>query len=267
MLYNFQKLSIKLDQLGFPKADKRSFEPERTELNREELAGTIHFRDDGVYRTIDGVEYRGYMYLKRYFIQRYDGKFPKFHITKCSTVADIEKRIDFVWDRSVLAKIQDRDNHQMYEGKLLLCDFCKKEASIAPKTTEDFRKLLDAEDEKDLDIPVETGLDKRALNWMELSKAYRIEKNYTCEKCGFGGEMLESKIDREFIHTDHIIAWELTNMKRSNLKCLCFLCHSKKDERHIMNFSKPGMQKRLKRFIDKYGKKLKEIGNPYIDNI
>jgi hypothetical protein len=262
-LYKFIILSNHLDKLGYPQVDARSFEPQRTELIREERDGKIVFREDGVYRIVDGVEYRGYMYLKKYFINRYD-KYPVFHITKCSTVSDIEKRIDFVWDRSSTAKIQDRDNLKYYEVKLSLCKNCKSEASIAPKTTEDFRKLLDLEDKKEEITPVKLGIDRRPLSWKKMSQAYRTEKNYTCENCGFGGEMLLSNSDKEFIHCDHIVSWELANMKRNNLKCLCILCHSQKDELHKKNFSKSGMRKRLNRFLEKYRDKLIEIGNTYV---
>ena len=107
----------------------------------------------------------------------------------------------------------------------------------------------------------------RPLDWDNVSKAYRLEKNYTCEKCGFGGDTLQSKADREFIHTDHKKAWQLVNMTRSNLQCLCILCHSQKDDLHRANFTKKGMQTRLKRFMEKYRSKLLEISNPYMSNL
>ena len=79
--------------------------------------------------------------------------------------------------------------------------------------------------------------------------------------------MLESRKDREFIHTDHVVAWELANMRRSNLQCLCIICHSQKDDVHKANFSRPGMQKRIQRFLDKYRAKLFILENKYINDI
>jgi hypothetical protein len=151
---------------------------------------------------------------------------------------------------------------------LQLCNFCRRESQIAEyDDTRGFHDLLDQQELLETTTELELDMLGRPLECDKITRAYRKEKNYTCEKCGFGGEMLLNNADKEFIHADHIIAWELANMRRNNLQCLCLLCHSQKDELHRRNFSKPGMQKRIKRFVEKYGQKLLEIGNPYIGNI
>ena len=91
-----------------------------------------------------------------------------------------------------------------------------------------------------------------------------MEINYTCAKCGFGGNMLRNKLDRKFFHTHHKIAWELTNTKRENLQCLCILCHSNIDDIHKINFNNPKMHTIITEFKEKYRAELKKCGNRYI---
>jgi len=109
-----------------------------------------------------------------------------------------------------------------------------------------------------------TDIFNRPYNWRAISKAYREEKNYTCEDCGFGGKHLKSNFDQRFIHVHHINPYELTNTHRSNLKCVCILCHFYQDKYHQSNFEKPRMKKELFNFVKKYKDILIDIKNPYI---
>jgi hypothetical protein len=175
----------------------------------------------------------------------------------------------YFWHNSKTVTIEDRANGEVHEDVILeLCGNCERQSSIDDYSdTEGFFSSLDQQEIEDTSREIQLDMFGRPLDWEKISKEYRQEQNYTCEKCGFGGEMLASRKDREFIHTDHIVAWELANMRRNNLQCLCILCHSQKDEVHRQNFLKPGMQKRIKRFIGKYRVKLNELGNEYIDDI
>lgn len=271
MLYKFTQLAEKLNQLGYSQASQRGIQIIRRDLSLEEQAGNLDFRADGIYLNIDGIEYKGYMYLKlKVQIAQYG--LPKFHITNCSKVREerAAKRFHgrYFWYNSNVVSIEDRPSGRIFEDQVLeLCNYCLKESDIDEyNNTEGFRNLLDAQEVDEPQTEIQLDMFNRPLDWDNISKAYRQEKNYTCEKCGFGGDILENRADREFIHTDHIVAWELANMRRHNLQCLCILCHSEKDDVHRRNFSKPGMQKRIKRFIDKYRNKLDELGNKYLDN-
>jgi 5-methylcytosine-specific restriction endonuclease McrA len=273
VLYTFKRLARFLTQKGYADANQRGVQIIRRDLTLEEQAGNIEFKDDGIYLTINGQEYKGYMYIKNPFIVNYGNKFPKFHITNCEVIQEQKAKGKFAqkyyWHNSNLVDLTDtQTGEQFNQVSLELCSKCKAQSDIREySNTQGFFSLLDQQEIEETTREIQLDMRGRPLDWDSISKEYRQEQNYTCENCGFGGEMLESRKDREFIHTDHIVAWELENMRRKNLECLCILCHSQKDEVHKKNFSKPGMQKRLKRFIDKYGKKLKEIGNPYIDNI
>ena len=270
MLYKFENLAILLTQLGFPDVNQRGIQIIKRDLTQEEQAGNLDFRNDGIYLNLNGQEYKGYMYLKFADVARFG--FPKFHITNCKTILEQRETGRFndryFWHNSRTVTIEDRANGHLYESvNLTLCGNCARQSSIDQySNTEGFYSLLDQQEVNDVPMEIQLDMFGRPLNWDEISKEYKREKNYTCEKCGFGGDMLETILDREFIHTDHIIAWELTNMKRNNLQCLCILCHSQKDDLHQLNFAKIGMKKRLFRFIERYKLKLRQIDNPYIEN-
>lgn len=273
MLYTFENLAQRLTQLGFPEATESGFRVIRRDLTQEERAGNIDFREDGIYLTIDGKEYKGYMYIKQPFIVNYGNKFPKFHITNCETIQEQRAKGKFenryYWHNSNLVDLTDAQTGAKFDQvSIELCSRCQQQSDIENyNDTEGFFSLLDQQEIEDTTRDIELDMFNRPLDWDKISKEYRQEQNYTCENCGFGGEMLEGRMDREFIHTDHIVAWELANMRRNNLQCLCILCHSQKDDVHKANFSKPGMQKRIQRFLDKYRTKLIELGNEYIDDI
>src|SRR6218665_3820678 len=86
MLYTFENLANKLTQLGYPAAIEGGFRVIKRDFTQEENAGNIQFKEDGMYLVVDGIEYKGYMYMKNYDITSYG--LPKFHITNCQTIID-----------------------------------------------------------------------------------------------------------------------------------------------------------------------------------
>ena len=178
LLYNFKDsvecsnkkmpktLSAFLTNNGYVKLEVAAFKVIRVDLHIEEKDNNIIFRKDGVYLLRNGVEYRGYMHLKRYWIEKYDD-FPKFHITRCSTVLEIDKRKDFVWHNSNEAEIQDRSSGQIYKEKLELCWNCKKETLTKINNTQDFFDGLDKNLEKKekKKVMVETDLNGYVKGW------------------------------------------------------------------------------------------------------
>ena len=67
----------------------------------------------------------------------------------------------------------------------------------------------------------ETDIFNRPLNWRSISRAYRLEQNYTCEECSFGVDDLDNNYDKRYIHTHHIDSFDLENTHRDNLKSVC----------------------------------------------
>lgn len=266
MLYAFSKLAQKLTQLGYPEATESGFRSIRVDFNAETFKkavreGKIRFSDDGIYLTHEGKEWKGYMYMPTYRISQYNSM-PRFHLTRCNT---IEKLFSsgfgslYKWSNNKLNDITDRDINEIHKDqKLQLCSNCQ-ETIIGIINTEDFFDTLDTEEPQEI-VDVEVDIFGYTLNWEKISRAYRKEKDYTCEKCGI---KIENSYDKRFIHTHHKNGNKLINRK-DNLECLCVLCHANTDERHEQNFDKKRMQLEVKTFVEKYRQRLTEIGNEYI---
>lgn len=266
MLYSFSNLSQKLTELGYPEATESGFRSIRVDFNAETFKkavreGKIRFSDDGIYLTYEGKEWKGYMYMPTYYVKRY-GSFPRFHLTRCDTIENLFSGgfgSLYKWSNNKLNDIIDRENNQLHKDqKLQLCNHCQEKINDIIDT-EDFFETLETEEVPEI-VDVEVDIFGYTLNWEKISRAYRKEKEYTCEKCGI---KIENSYDKRFIHTHHKNGNKLINRK-DNLECLCVLCHANTDERHEQNFDKKRMQSEVKTFVDKYRQQLKEIGNEYI---
>ena len=88
-----------------------------------------------------------------------------------------------------------------------------------------------------------TDINGYVIHWDIISRDYRNDKNYTCEKCGIRPELEDEK----YIHCHHIDGNKLDN-RSFNIECLCILCHAFTDSTHIKNAT----LKDLENFIDDY---------------
>ena len=241
MLYTFNKLADKLTQLGYPEATESGFRVIKRDLTQEEKAGNVDFRHDGVYLKVDGQEYKGYMYLKYADISRFG--LPKFHITTCQTILEqrASGRFDgrYFWHNSNTVSIENRANGKIHENvNLGLCNYCRNQSSISEYlNTEGFFNLLDKQEQEDINKEYEVDIFGYTTDWQKISREYRLEKDYTCEQCGI---IIEIPGDRRYLHVHHKNGNKLIN-KRSNLECLCVLCHSHKDKTHEHNFERKRM--------------------------
>ncbi|HIF9243909.1 TPA: HNH endonuclease [Photobacterium damselae] len=71
-------------------------------------------------------------------------------------------------------------------------------------------------------------------DWTQISSAYKVSGNYTCESCNVVFELYEHK---KLLHTHHINGVKSDN-RRENLKALCADCHSKQRFHEHMFVSK-----------------------------
>lgn len=250
----------------------------RIDFTEQENKGNIEWRDDGVYLNINGNFQRGFMYIKRPYLTRYNknvdniNERPRFHLVECSTIE--QQRNDgnfdnrYFWSNSPYISLFDYDTGEEYQEKALnLCWNCQQIITDQISNTSDFHNLLDLNDEviENNEPEAETDIFNRPINWRRISRAYREEQNYICEECGFGGEDLENNFDKRYIHTHHINPNELLNTHRENLKAVCVLCHYKQDMHHQSNFEKRRMKRELISFVTKYRTRLIEIGNLYVE--
>jgi hypothetical protein len=274
-LIKFHKAHTYLDDIGIPRLDEYNNNViiDRIDFTEQENDGNIEWREDGVYLKIRESFQRGFMYIKSPDIQRYG--LPRFHLLECKTILEQRQNGHFLnhyfWSNSPTVTLTDRDTKDEVTNALLsLCNNCKTKlretTGESISDTEQFHNLLDLNDAdvENNNEEIETDIFNRPLNWRSISRAYRLEQNYTCEECGFGGNDLENNYDKRYIHAHHIDGYALQNTHRSNLKSVCVLCHYNQDEHHQSNFEKPRMKKELDSFIEKYKAKLIEKNNPYI---
>ena len=258
-LHKFDLSHQYLDSLGIKRLDKyeNNVIISRIDLTEQERQGKIDWRDDGVYLEINGKYQKGFMFNKVYKRSEYGN--PKFHLFKCEVIQGFIFRGLFEgyydWSNSPKVIVTDRlTNIEYKDQNLKICSKCEailKERNLdLIEKTENFNNII--EPSKNTDI---RGY---PLNWQNISKAFRKEVNYTCENCGFDEKDLKNNYDRRFIHVDHIIGYEKTNTDKSNLMCLCELCHAYKDKIHQENFKKKGLKSKLMTFVEKYRDILKK---------
>jgi len=263
MLYKFDKLDKKLDEWGFPIINGNSgFQSIRTDFKKAYEAGKIEFREDGIYLIRDGHEWKGYMYMPTYRVEKY-GHVSRFHLKRCSVIDNFITsgmfNTYYNWSNNAHNDIIDRDTKKVHkEQTLQLCTKCREELFDEIVDTEDFFDSLDKSVIEEDNI--ETDIFGYTRDWQKISKAYRTKKNFTCESCGI---KIDSLIDRRYLHTHHKNG-DKTNNSESNLECLCILCHSFKDIKHEENFDKKRMLKEISAFVKSYRTELVRINNPYL---
>ncbi|MEC4050920.1 HNH endonuclease signature motif containing protein [Flavobacterium sp. SUN046] len=262
-LYDFRNLSLKLDSLNYPEVKESRFEIVRKDFSEEEKKGNITFKEDGIYLLINGIEHKGYMYIKKADIGRFG--FPKFHITNCSVIVEQKSKGFFnghyFWHNSNTVTIIDRNTNELKKDiKLSLCSRCQAQANIRDYiNTQGFFDLLDIQVEQPEEI-VELDIFGYVKDWQQISKKFRIKNEYTCNKCSI---KISKKIDQRFIQVHHKNGDKKNNTEK-NLQCLCILCHANSDKKHIANFQKKRSIHEINSFIEKYKDELIRIGNPFI---
>lgn len=267
MLYSFEKLDKKLDQLGFPKIQGGSGIQIIKGIDFEEAykSGSITFEDDGVYLEYEGKKYRGYMFIQEAYITYNGGpvKFPKFHLLKCKKIQEFISsgrfKQRYEWSNSDVNNLVDKQTRTKYNDvKLDVCSYCKSDYFDDIEDTQDFFDSLDKTELEEDNIEVDIFGYVRGKE--RISKDYRNRQNYTCEKCSVRPK---SNLHKRWWHTHHVDG-DKTNNVLSNLKCYCIVCHSNVDARHRENFSKGSMPRQIEYFKKEYQNELKRLNNPYV---
>lgn len=259
-LYKFGELDKRLTEWGFPVIDSNSgFRIIKVDFAKAYKAGSISFEKDGIYLEYQGAKYRGYMHLAESYYSRY-GNHPKFHLTKCQTIQRFISlgifKERYIWSNSNKVDLIDDTTGEKYKDiTLKLCNYCKQQVLGLPSDTQLFFDSLDQRE-----IRQEIDIFGYVKGWERISRAYRKEKDYTCELCGIKPV---KDFDKRYWHTHHRNG-DKTNNKASNLECLCVLCHSHRDHTHEENFDKSSMKRELDSFVNQYREELKNINNPYL---
>ncbi len=279
-LYNFFELKRFVESLFDIDIDhyNSKFEPPpkiRIEITGYELDEKIEISDDGIfYFDEDGNKIKGFLYIPIYDPILWKSKgwndMPRFHITNCDVILRQKIRQNFdghyVFSNKPVTDLMDAYGNRK---DILLCGNCMTKVGISYKITSTlFVEEYLKNDEYGgyytrEDLPEEITVDQFGYipNWDEVSKNYRISKNFTCENCGI--KLNENYFDGYFLETHHING-NKTNNDENNLKCLCTLCHAYVDSNHLINFKKSKNIKKLKTFVELFYNKLVELRNPYL---
>lgn len=243
-LYKFEQLEQFLDKLGAPAAQGRAFQVIERVLNTSLKSKEVEIKPKGIFCTIDGYEHQGYIFNQKPDIAQYKS-LPKFHIADCDVVQN-RKNLhgDYIWTNSEKVQLYDRGQlgAPAYPAKdeltvLQLCNNCRK--MVAGQlgtflTTEVFHKyLLEQYEAAKPAVPIITDVYGYTMDFATISRRFRKECNYTCERCQ---RVLSSGYCRQCLHVHHRNGIKTDN-RLSNLECLCIRCHAEVDQRHSQNFA------------------------------
>jgi chemotaxis protein CheY-P-specific phosphatase CheC len=232
MLYNFyigHSASVLSKMLGRSVSD---FEPESYNLSEIEDPDSSGFYSR---KDKDGNLFRLGFYLTHYNTVFWD-KSPALHIDFCDNAIELKHRMKAT--NTQMVTYYSKDNKTVYKNRRLsICKKClkllrnKTSIIVTGRSFEEFILTLEEDDTLKCTVANKDGY---VINWQQISKAFRETKNYECERCFYKLNDLQFS---KFIQTHHINAFDKSNNKRSNLKCLCVKCHSEVDDYHRKQFT------------------------------
>lgn len=183
----------------------------------------------------DGNMQRLGFYMKYYKVRTWL-KSPSLHIDFCDNRQQLNNQMRAT--NSQFVTYYSKEDGTKYENqRLKICKKClnivreRTSINIAGESWDEF--LLSVEESEEFRCRVPNA-DGYAINWNQISAAYKRLKGYSCENCEF---KLNDLHKTKFIQTHHIKSFEKLNNIRTNLKCLCVKCHSEVDNYHKQQFS------------------------------
>lgn len=202
-----------------------------------------YVQDREVYLRTEHGRCRTFLYLANSSVSSYG--LPKRHYFMCEKVRE---GLPFVMSNMDLVDIHCRETGQFYqEVSLEVCGYCRGiyyEKTARELTGDSYEEFILGMEEAEATRTTETGSKGYAVNWQQISTAYRKTRHYTCEECGL---QITDPEHQHFIHAHHI-DHDKRNNRRSNLQALCIHCHSQVDGLHIRNFSTQEQQLELAKF-------------------
>lgn len=146
-------------------------------------------------------------------------RMPRYHVVDCETRKEYS---GFVYANKMPVDIYSRDESKTYKNEhLALCGNCKKDVfkSMFGGRYQWYDNVLQYIVKQKNPTFKRDGYHSM---WAQISEAYRESQKWTCEKCKIH---LESRTEREYLHTHHING-NIKDNKKGNFQALCLLCHA-----------------------------------------
>lgn len=257
MLYNFDNLRKLVNKIAPSPVEVRKLNliVEGEHFTSQVNKGNVIYRGNGIFIKINGEEFQRYIY-KKYYSVSYGGgeQFPAFHFIQCSTVIEYGISNYYSASKDSVLIIDKYTGKKHYDKVLRVCKNCAYEASVyVPEDTAAFFKNIDKRTEQEMENK-EVDIFGYTFDWHEIRINYLDKQENRCERCKIQME----GFDKKYLHVHHKNGDKKWNYS-SNLECLCILCHSLVDERHIENFRKNRMKQRVNEFIEKYHSEIKNL--------
>lgn len=260
-IFHFDGLKRVLTDMGYQIEEATAYKPiDPVDVGVKELTESFKFTKDGIIFVDEfGEERQVFLYKRNYHLEQF-GK-PRYHICKCATINQFISSGSFQREyratnaEKVPVANMDANYEEVTVENLPLCKYCQQmmnmNQTMASNSFVELLKNVDGSHNKNSGTKggkVDIDIFGYTRDWEELSQRIREERNFTCEHCGIH---IEEMSDRYYIHVHHVNGNKADN-RSANLKCLCIRCHSRVDDKHRLNFSRPANKFCLDDFNKRY---------------
>ncbi len=256
--YNFELANKTLDNfLAPPIEDDGVFELQDIEKEFATNKLSFNVKSQICYTDRHGEIRPVYLFMYRPVYATYQGKVSiKYHVFHCERIKEEMQKNELQYyartETNIVTISPRRESGTFNDIELQICGYCNK---MLNRTISDLKLEFKYELEKHK-IKDEKNIYGYSMEWKRLSREYRQRFNYTCEKCE---TYVLANEDKKYIHTHHIDS-DKSNNDKSNLMCLCIVCHSNVDDIHKKRFKDGGNKQKAKQeFIKKYRTQLENF--------
>lgn len=261
-IVEFTKIKHTLHQIGIAVGKAKNtytpILPEEVSL-REIEDGSLDIGLDGIFLTDDlGVRRQVFLYKRACYLNLGRSVLPKMHLCRCGAIARfVNKEGDDAYRKANTAKVKvisRNTGREIWLDNIFICQRCahimRYDVNMDSQTFMEQLKMTLPVEEEYAQQSYEVDIYGYTRDWREISRHFREQHKYTCEKCG----VQVSALDSGFMHVHHRNGDKLNN-RASNLQCLCIKCHSEIDDTHRCNFNSPSKQRSIEEFMQNYADK------------